>query len=94
MNLPLSERFTSVQKDDLKAALGKASSNEPELSSLTNHVAANLRITLSEAPHDMTEIQIDQIVESVVTDIIDHGVDLPDHSTDDAVQAVEDFLCI
>lgn len=94
MNLPLRERFTSVQKDDLKAALGKAAGADSG-KDLSTHVARELRETLNEHYSSSLDADdIDAIVDSVATDIMDYGPDDPDFATDEAVQAVEDFLCI
>lgn len=89
MNLPINERFTSVQKDDLKAALGRCGAE------LSSYVMRSLRDELTDegAAYGLTAQQVNNIVEAVETYFIEGPADT-DFATDEAVQAVEDFLCI
>ena len=91
MQLPLNERFTSVQKDDLKAALGRVV-NEGETRETAAYVAKCLRDELG--GYMLTETQVNNIVDTITGAIFEYGPASPDFATDEAVQAVEDFLCI
>ena len=91
MHLPINERFTSVQKDDLKAALGKVV-NEGETRETAAYVAKHLRDELG--GYMLTETQVNNIVDAITGAIFEYGPASPDFATDEAVQAVEDFLCI
>lgn len=94
MNLPINERFTSVQKDDLKAALGRCG-DVTERAELSSYVMRSLRDELTDegAAYGLTAQQVNNIVEAVETYVIEGPADT-DFATDEAVQAVEDFLCI
>lgn len=92
MNLPLNERFTSVQKDDLKAALGKVVA-EGEVLALSSFVAKALRDEMAD-DYNLTDEHVKRIVDTAAEAILEYGPETPGFATDEAVQAVEDFLCI
>lgn len=99
MNIPINERFTSVQKDDLKAALGKvAADGEPrELATLVEDALRDELLSVDEDDqplYGLTHEQVRTIVDTATEAILDYGPGTSDYSTDEAVQAVEDFLCI
>ena len=70
MHLPINERFTSVQKDDLKAALGKVV-NEGETRETAAYVAKCLRDELG--GYMLTETQVNNIVDTITGAIFEYG---------------------
>lgn len=79
MHLPINERFTSVQKDDLKAALGKVV-NEGETRETAAYVAKCLRDELG--GYMLTETQVNNIVDTITGAIFEYGPASPDFAKD------------
>lgn len=98
MNLPLNERFTSVQKDDLAAAIRKGVdgvASDARWDKLATRIFEAVRGALEDEglDLDLSDVQINNIASDVAEEVGD-GFDADDYATDQIVQAVEDFLCI
>lgn len=98
MQLPLNERFTSVQKDDLAAAIRRevdGMAPDARWDKLATRIFEAVRGALEAEglDLDLSDQQINDIANDVSSEVGD-GFDTDNYATDQVVQAVEDFLCI